>query len=416
MNVIDLFAGAGGLSEGFRQIEFDILAHVEMDSQACLTLKTREAYYYLKEIDRIDIYEDYLMKRITRDEFYEHIPSNILDKVINEEISDSSIDNIFGEIDSLIGENDIDVIIGGPPCQAYSLAGRSRDPNKMQEDPRNYLYRQYIRFLTKYNPTYFVFENVTGILSAKGGEIFASLRSEMNDAGYQIDYRILNANEFGVLQNRKRVIIIGWRNDVDFTYPRFEHNGADYCISDLFEDLPKLQAGEALQPGDSYVSPSTNYNLTYGIRDENWNLLTQHIARPQREVDLEIYKYCVHIWNQEGRKVKYNELPKNLITHKNTTTFLDRFKVIPYEGYSHTIVAHIAKDGHYYIHPDIEQNRSISVREAARIQSFPDSYYFEDSRTAAFRQIGNSVPPQMAKIIAESIMNELLKRENLVIY
>ncbi|MCY7753292.1 DNA cytosine methyltransferase [Bacillus haynesii] len=166
MNVIDLFAGAGGLSEGFRQEGYKIIAHVEMDYSASLTLKTREAYHYLKEKNQIDVYKDYLLNKISREKLYSFIPSNILEKVINEEINDESIERIFRKIDDLRESKKIDMIIGGPPCQAYSLVGRARDPERMLNDPRNYLYRHYINFLKKYNPKYFVFENVLGILSA----------------------------------------------------------------------------------------------------------------------------------------------------------------------------------------------------------------------------------------------------------
>src|SRR5699024_1440509 len=158
LNVIDLFAGAGGLSEGFRQENFDILAHVEMDKNACNTLRTREVYYYLKENNNLDLYKQYLLKEIDREELYEQIPREVLKKVIESEISNDTINNIFSDIESIIDENQVDLIIGGPPCQAYSTAGISRDPNRMKNDPRNHLYLYYIDFLKRYKPNYFIFE------------------------------------------------------------------------------------------------------------------------------------------------------------------------------------------------------------------------------------------------------------------
>lgn len=405
MNVIDLFAGAGGLSEGFRQEGYNVLAHVEMDRHACTTLKTREAYYYLKENNRLDVYKSYLKKEITRDTLYEHIPENVLNRVINKAVSDETNPEIFEEIDELLRGREVELIIGGPPCQAYSVAGRSRDPEGMRNDPRNYLYQQYISFLRRYQPNYFVFENVLGLLSAGNGRIFENIQEELRAAGYEMDFRILNSRDFGVLQSRRRIIIIGWREGLDFNYPHFEPQNHQYTIRDLFHDLPDIKAGEEKEPGNQYVTQQNNYLQESGIKSNEWDVLSQHIARPNRDLDLEIYRYCVDIWNRENRKVRYNELPQRLITHRNTDTFLDRFNVVPYEEISHTVVAHIAKDGHYYIHPDINQNRSISVREAARIQSFPDDYYFESSRTAAYKQIGNAVPPLMARKIARSLMN-----------
>ncbi|MCM2607135.1 DNA cytosine methyltransferase [Rossellomorea marisflavi] len=405
MNVIDLFAGAGGLSEGFRQEGHNILAHVEMDKHACTTLKTREAYYYLKENNKLDVYKSYLKKEITRDTLYEHIPENVLNRVINKAVSDETNPEIFEEIDELLRGRDVELIIGGPPCQAYSVAGRSRDPEGMRNDPRNYLYQQYISFLRRYQPNYFVFENVLGLLSAGNGSIFENIQEELRDAGYEMDFRILNSRDFGVLQSRRRIIIIGWREGIEFNYPHFETLNHQYTIRDLFQDLPVIKAGEEKEPGNQYLTQQNNYLRESGIKPNEWDVLSQHIARPNRDLDLEIYRYCVDIWNRENRKVRYNELPQRLITHRNTDTFLDRFNVVPYEEISHTVVAHIAKDGHYYIHPDINQNRSISVREAARIQSFPDDYYFESSRTAAYKQIGNAVPPLMARKIARSLIN-----------
>lgn len=406
MNVIDLFAGAGGLSEGFRQENFNILAHVEMDKNACNTLRTREAYYYLKENNNLDLYKKYLLMEINREDLYEQIPKEILDKVIESEISSDTINDIFADIDKIIGEKQVDLIIGGPPCQAYSTAGISRDPNRMKNDPRNYLYLYYIDFLKRYKPNYFIFENVRGILTAKKGEVFEGLKSNLEKAGYLMDYEILNSRDFGVAQSRERVIIIGWKNDLNFKYPEFTTYVSPPTINELFNDLPKMNAGESIHGTGKYVE-KVNDSLR-GIRKDDWDILTYHIARPNNENDLKIYELVVNTWNKEKKMLKYNELPVNLITHKNSKSFLDRYKIVRGDSQSHTVVAHISKDGHYYIHPDIEQNRSISVREAARIQSFPDDFYFEESRTAAFQQIGNAVPPLMAKIIAKKLKEALL--------
>ncbi|SHH58558.1 DNA cytosine methyltransferase [Sporanaerobacter acetigenes] len=405
MNVIDLFAGAGGLSEGFRREEFNIVAHVEMDKWAATTLQTREIFYYLLEKDKLDIYKEYLMNNISREDLIKYIPNEILDRVICQEISEETLQNIIEQIDKLRNNKPIHVVIGGPPCQSFSVAGRARNKLKVEDDPRTYLYKYYIKILEIYKPKVFVFENVRGILSAKNGQIFKQIKKEMLMCGYNIEYKILNAKDFGVIQSRERVILIGWKSDIEFSYPIFTAEEQKWTIKDLFDDLPFINAGEKIE--DYKYTSGINECLTeLKIRNKD-DILIQHEARPHRDIDLEIYKTCVDIWNEEKRKLKYNELPEYLIKHKNTKSFLDRFKVVPYNDISHTIVAHISKDGHYYIHPDILQNRSLSIREAARIQSFPDSYYFEGGRTAAFRQIGNAVPPLMAEKIAEKIKEAL---------
>ena len=176
--IIDLFAGAGGLSEGFRRNNFDIIAHVEMDKDAAYTLKTREAYYYCKK-KKLNYYDQYLNKQITREELYSKIPKKVLNKVINKEISKDTIENIFEEIDSKIKHGQVLGIIGGPPCQAYSVAGRSRKKD-MENDPRNFLYKYYLKFIEKYQPMFYVFENVQGIFSAKNGTVFKDIEKEMN--------------------------------------------------------------------------------------------------------------------------------------------------------------------------------------------------------------------------------------------
>ena len=402
LNYIDLFAGAGGLSEGFIKNGFTPLAHVEMNKAACDTLRTRVAFHYLKEHNQIEIYYQYLKEEITREELWKYIPESKINSVINSEISNDSIKSIFEKINDLLKNKKIDLIIGGPPCQAYSVIGRARDPKNMQDDPRNFLYKLYVQFLEMYKPKMFVFENVPGIISAKNGEHFEKIKKAIEEAGYAFDYRILNASEFNVLQDRKRVIIIGWRKNRKTSYPLFESAESKHSIlKDLFNDLPSLQNGAGQMGVVNYKKASTKYLETTGIRN-CIDFTTQHIARPNNDNDLEIYRIAVEQWS-EGKRLNYGTLPKRLINHKNTTSFTNRFQVVNGSGNSHTVVAHIAMDGHYYIHPDIKQNRSITVREAARIQSFPDDFYFEGGRTPAFKQIGNAVPPLMAKGIAEKI-------------
>ena len=170
-----------------------------------------------------------------------------------------------------------------------------------------------------------------------------------------------------------------------------------------------LQAGES---SNSYRSGRySKYLSNTGIRKQT-DILTWHCSRPNIERDRNIYRYVIEAWDKEKKRIKYTDLPDELCTHKNKSAFLDRFKVVAADlPTSHTMMAHISKDGHYFIHPDIEQARSITVREAARIQSFPDDFYFEGSRTAAFTQIGNAVPPLMAKGIAIELKKQLEKEK-----
>ncbi|HLF64577.1 MAG TPA: DNA (cytosine-5-)-methyltransferase [Saprospiraceae bacterium] len=409
MNLIDLFAGAGGLSEGFIRNGFRPVAHVEADKAACFTLKTRMAYHWLKANKKINIYKDYLRGKITRAELYNAVPEEVLSSVIHETIGDDTLSLIFSQIDHLLQGEKVDIIVGGPPCQAYSVVGRARDKNRMQYDSRNYLYRYYARFLKKYQPKIFVFENVTGLASAAGGKYLKDMRAYFRRIGYELDYSVLNAADFGVLQNRKRILLIGWKKGIRFKYPEFPNKRLKSIVNVLFRDLPPLRAGE--DPGRyvKYCHRTNTYLKESGIRN-GINIVTQHISRPHSAQDKEIYRIAVKKWEQNHERLSYSDLPERLRTHKNRNSFLDRFKVVAGDELcSQTIVAHIAKDGHYYIHPDIGQNRSISVREAARLQSFPDDYCFEGrkeslARTAAFKQIGNAVPPVMAEVIANQLI------------
>lgn len=413
MKYIDLFAGAGGFSEGFKRAGFKPVAHIEVDPAACFTLKTRLAYYYLIENDKLDIYIQYLKGEISRDHLYSFIPEDILESVINLPIGYKTNSTIFQAIDKLNGKRDIDIIVGGPPCQTYSLVGRARDENGMQGDPRNYLYFHYGRFLKRYNPRLFVFENVIGLLSAENGKYFKNMQKYFRRLGYIVEYFKVNARKFGVLQNRKRVIIMGWQKDLNLSIGELTDKGnLKYRVGSIFRDLPKIQAGSGIDKYCTYTSEINNY-LSYAKVRNDIDVLTQHVSRSHTKQDKEIYRITVKKWKTNSERLNYNDLPDRLKTHKNRVSFLDRFKVVADDlQYSQTIVAHIAKDGHYYIHPDINQNRSISVREAARIQTFPDDYYFEglkegQIRTHAFRQIGNAVPPLMIEKIAKKIIEYL---------
>lgn len=407
LNYIDLFAGAGGLSEGFIRAGFNPIAHVEINKDACDTLKTRTAFHYLKSNNRIDEYHDYLNGIINRENFLAKIPLDLISSVINKEISSETLPFIFNEIDKKIGKQKVDIVIGGPPCQAYSVAGRARDPKGMSDDPRNHLYKYYVEFLKRYKPKMFVFENVPGILSANNGGYLDLIFEAVREAGYELDKKVLNAKHFGVLQDRKRVIIIGWKKKLKLKYPHFEEKEPEYeILKDLFSDLPKIKSGQGEWGVIKYAKATNNYLKKFGIRNEI-DFTSQHISRANNQNDLEIYRIAVGKWVDENKRLNYSELPERLIKHNNTKSFTNRFQVVNHLGVSHTVVAHICADGHYYIHPDINQNRSITVREAARIQSFPDDYFFEKSRTTAFKQIGNAVPVLMAEGIANKLKEML---------
>ena len=405
---IDLFAGCGGLSEGFTASGFHPIAHVEMNSDACFSLKTRECYYYLKKHNKEEIYHDYLLGKIGREELYSKVPEIVLNTVINETMSAEGMPHLINEIDQRMKQqkiNKVDLIVGGPPCQAYSLVGRAVKGDKMKGDPRNYLYKLYIKVLENYQPKMFVFENVPGLLTANGGKYFNDIKDAFKDAGYEIDYKILNAKDFNVLQNRRRVILMGWKDEYDLSYPVFTEKKTNYTVKDILEDLPQIQAGES---GSEYISNVISEYLDKTKIRKKTDVLTWHVSRPNIERDKIIYKKAIEAWDKENKRLKYTDLPDELCTHKNRTAFLDRFKVVASDlSACHTMMAHISKDGHYFIHPDINQARSITVREAARIQSFPDDFFFEGSRTAAFTQIGNAVPPLMAKEIAKKIKKQL---------
>ena len=410
LTLLDVFAGGGGLSEGFIQAGFEPVAHVEADVAACNTLRTRMAFHWLSANRRLDLYGDYLDGRMTREELYAVVPPRVTRSVVNEAIRPGTMRGICRSVDALLGGRKLDVLVGGPPCQAYSIVGRSRDPEGMVEDKRNYLYKCYASFLSRYRPKRFIFENVMGLLSAKDGSGIGYLDGMtrlFRRLGYETGVSVLCAKDYGVLQNRKRVILVGHRRGEQGEYPEPENWWPGVTVNEVFKDLPPLAAGEGEVGPCRLLRRRSGWQVRAGVRSTL--PVTWHQARPHTEQDLEIYRIAVSRWNEGRQRLKYGALPSRLKTHRNGVSFTDRFKVVAGDlPFAHTVVAHICKDGHYYIHPDIEQNRSITPREAARLQTFPDDYYFEGvngrpSRTHAFRQIGNAVPVLLSRGIAERL-------------
>ena len=402
--VLDLFAGAGGFSEGFIQAGCEIVGHIEMDKKACSTLTTRMIYHALLKKGLLGEYRKYILGKISRDALIEKYGlQKERDSVICAEIGKENYGELIKQIKERLNGQELDVIVGGPPCQAYSYIGRARDDKNMRRDGRNFLYRYYVEFLKSLKPKLFVFENVPGLETAGVGRHLRDMRRLMKRAGYSTDYKILNAADFGVPQNRKRIIMIGWsKTSGIINYPDFPISEYNYAVKDFLAGLPKIQAGTGRK-----VRKLTQSNMLLeklSILNPEFGILMDHVARPNTRRDLEIYRRAV-LAKQKGVNIKYNRLPERLKTHKNENGFLDRYKVIdPNIRGTHTVVAHIAKDGHFYIHPDIKQNRSLTIREAARLQTFPDDYKFEGERGPQFKQIGNAVPPLLAKLIASAIL------------
>ena len=390
-NFIDLFAGCGGFSEGFYMENYRSLLHLEIDKNACETLKERMRYYQYEE-------------------------NEVEKAVLCEDITNENILEITKEI---IGDQRVDVLVGGPPCQTFSSVGRAQDPDSMRNDPRNYLFENYLDILNFYRPKIFVFENVEGMLSAKPGgiSIIDRIRKSFNDSGYHIidDIRgnaLLDLSEYGVPQKRKRVILIGVRNDIELDpqeiYDRIEktHYAPDEepstlnryrTVRDAIEDLPSLLPGEGKEEID--FKPTKWNEYLDELRDKEFDKLYNHVARKHNEKDRERYR----ILSENNWQLKHLSDVRPDLIHHDPKHFGNRYTVQDYDKPGKTVVAHLYKDGNLFIHPDPSQERTFTVREAARVQSFPDDFKFVGARTHQFKQVGNAVPPLMAKAIAKAI-------------
>ena len=399
MNYIDLFAGCGGLSEGFDSAgDYKGLAHVEWEAPMVKTLRnrlTKNNGYSKDEAHKRVVHFD-IQK--TQELFYGYPNAVDLYPDNHEKFKK------FGLL-GVIGDKKIDLVIGGPPCQAYSIAGRAQDKNSMKDDYRNYLFESFAAVVDRFKPKIFVFENVQGILSATPGNtpVLERIYEAFAEIGYIIraphDQKnsLFNANDFGVPQNRKRVIIIGIKQNSNLSlesiYDAIEEQKVDIKpnLKDAIAYLPKIQP---------LKEPTKK--LSHGLVDNQF--VENHVPRFHNKRDIAIFKEWIqHNMNKKSLKEKldfYFCKTGKMSNH-------NKYRSLSWDKPSPTIVSHLQKDGLLFIHPDAEQARSLTVREAALIQSFPNNFEFLGSQGYQYKMIGNAVPPLLAKKIATALKNFL---------
>lgn len=498
--VVDVFAGPGGLGEGFsaymakgrpKHQPFKIAISAEMEVNAAKTLRLRAFFRQFAPGKAPASYYDYVGGRVERPwtEASEQQWIASGEEARQLQLGVPSDDKILHDrIAQVAAKGDPWILIGGPPCQAYSLVGRARNKGiadyKAEEDHRHFLYQHYLRILKEHRPAAFVMENVKGILSSKvGGQLmFPRILADLHAPGgkggprYRIvplikgdngalfeeeDGRryILRAEDLGVPQARHRVVLLGVLEDVDVSKARLmEPSVGRIDVSSVIRHLPRLRSGLTDVDFDSWPEEaqailahaaklSEDREVTAELKQQvhkvtktdpgsgskwttwtsacskvpphlaGWLLdpklayLLNHEVRQHMWMDLVRYAYASAFTLTHGRSPRgASEFPEAMHPdHANWSSgkFVDRFKVQQWKGPSSTVTSHLSKDGHYFIHPDPSQLRSLSVREAARLQTFPDNYFFEGSRGAQFRQVGNAVPPWMANQIADVVYSIL---------
>jgi len=519
--VIDLFAGPGGLGEGFFSLLneqknrcFKTVLSIEKDKFAHNTLELR-AFFRLFGNNVPEEYYKYLKGRITRENLFDKYPEQALaaaTQAWHAELGSESLpcEVVDHRIDKALDGSNYWVLIGGPPCQAYSIIGRSRmkrrDPEAFENDPRHLLYREYLRILAVHTPPLFIMENVKGILSAKldGDNIFSKILSDLQDPVSYLDeingtgnsrkhvtYRLYSLTEpiwflsgpsafvvrmkhYGIPQDRHRVIILGVREDI-IIKPELLAKSDEFVSShQVIGNMPKLRSslsrgdssGEAWSeviktiPKTSWIQDKKihpelreeivlaanrirdsfpiggrfvrSYNkpgyMTDWFVDNNLRGVCNHSSRSHMKDDIYRYFFVSCFGRVYNHTPLLKDFPTELLPHhfnvraaidERNGLFSDRFRVQLRNRPATTITSHIAKDGHYFIHYDPRQCRSLTVREAARIQTFPDNYFFEGPQTSQYQQVGNAVPPLLANQIAHivsTILNEAeeLTEQNLV--
>lgn len=502
--VIDLFAGPGGLGEGFSSIldplrcpRFSLKVSAEKDPAAHKTLSLRSLYRKFPRGKAPDCYYEHIRGEISREALFTHPEAaeagrEALEEARNFELGKDDPEELDRRIQVALGGADDWVLIGGPPCQAYSLAGRSRRTResleKFESDEKHFLYREYLRIIRRHKPAIFVMENVKGMLSSQhgGSPIFDRIVADLSRPGDGLEYQIrslvkpgvageinphdfvIEAERYGVPQGRHRVILFGIRSDVARSVPELSSKPEEFVLGDenmgvsvgeALSGLPPLRSRLSKEPdgheqwlsaiaetaeelrfhrsedleavfeemsravekarhhasvGGPFQFFDTTRNTMRG-RLRDWYVdrrlggVIQHETRAHMRSDLHRYLFAAAYGRAKGLSPKIADFPTSLLPkHDNVSSdkvpFADRFRVQLEGSWSSTVVAHIAKDGHYFIHPDPSQCRSLTVREAARLQTFQDNYYFAGSRTEQYTQVGNAVPPLLARKIAGVVL------------
>lgn len=494
--IIDLFAGPGGLGEGFSAVRdafgrpaFRIGLSVEKEVSAFRTLKLRAIYRHLREAGLSVPYFDFLRGALSPAAFEAAIGVAEALKAAEAEVRQYELGKVEErkldqEIRHALGGREDWVLIGGPPCQAYSLVGRARRTNDLNfaADEKHFLYKEYLRIIREHRPAIFVMENVKGLLSSRhsGERMFERIQEDLSrplpDLEYDIcsfvegggsselrpyDY-VIEAESYGIPQTRHRVILLGIRKGYAKvpTQPLINKTGR-VTVFDAISNLPPIRS--RLSRGNDSVEDwlSSVKQATVGLRGwrnpvrrdveelmaqaavdaEKWPRtggtfipwevartgteyfrwihsdqlggVTLHEARSHMSSDLARYLFVSAYAAHTGESPRLRDFPVRLLPeHRSAveqmesgaTAFQDRFRVQCKYGPSSTIVSHIAKDGHYYVHYDSAQCRSLTVREAARLQTFPDDYYFLGNRTQQYTQVGNAVPPLLALKLGRSVL------------
>lgn len=505
--VIDLFAGPGGLGEGFSSVTdasghpvFNVGLSIEMDPAAHTTLELRSFFRQFPNRRAPSEYYAHLRGQLSRQDLLGRFPKEA--EVARREawlveLGRVPPHELHRRIKVTVASRRDWVLCGGPPCQAYSVVGRSRRGGIDHEDNRLYLYREYLEILAEHEPPVFIMENVKGLLSStvKEGGLFARLLADLHAPGASVGRRvrgaryqvrslvhpvhmvdllgnprfapqdfIIKSEQFGIPQSRHRVILLGVREDLaNRNIPTLIPAAREVPVSQVLQGLPKLRSGlsrstdgpdewraalhDLVTSGALRSLPNGHYNLlrnavldclhsirnyradrgaefvpcrpTAGYRPE-WFLddriggVVNHVSRPHMASDLHRYLFAAVYAKVVGRSPELRDFPTALLpAHRNVREagkeeyFDDRFRVQLANRPATTITCHIAKDGHYYLHYDPAQCRSLTVREAARVQTFPDNYFFCGTRTAQYRQVGNAVPPLLAYQIAKVVMHIL---------
>lgn len=522
--VVDLFAGAGGLGEGFSALHttakpsFDIRLSVEKDAAAHRTLTLRAFFRKFRNASVPESYYQFLRGEISRDELFARHPTQARaarNEALHAELGGAGFppELLDSLVSAAIGRAPHWVLIGGPPCQAYSLAGRSRNRGvkgySAEADTRHYLYREYLRIVARHWPSIFVMENVKGLLSSRvdGAPIIDRMLDDLSDPALAVgeperagQYRyhlhslvaptqfgldgvpfnpgpdfLIECEQYGIPQMRHRVILLGVRDDLPQNPPLLKPLGRRVSAREVLDGLPRLrgglsrdETGSISQSADSpadwkravamMLSDRTRSSIRRRGGEDVLSLVEKTIrqlrapehdrgrefvacpARIEHEPewyldpriggvcnsstrvhlteDLHRYLYAACFAQVHGRSPLLRDFPEELLPqHSNVDVsmkndnFADRFRVQLEHQPSTTVVSHISKDGHYYIHYDPTQLRSLTVREAARLQTFPDNYFFCGNRTEQYAQVGNAVPPLLARQIASVVLNLLDRRE-----